>query len=169
MTTAGATGPGSQCLQLPAAQPTPLSPAHRTWHGPARPTYLARPGPDTCSALASVLQAAHPGLGPAGCCPVLKTGRDLFPGRLTPAGGVHPRPEPAVPAQPESCHRLLSEHSAQPRPGSAPSPRMRAPLPDRRPAPSLPGSAPRKPHLPKGHTLLCDVTQEWEFFHLHMP
>lgn len=64
--------------------------------------HLARPGPDTCSALASVLQAAHPGLGPAGCCPVLKTGRDLFPGRLTPAGGVHPRPEPAVPAQPES-------------------------------------------------------------------
>lgn len=28
--------------------------------------HLARPGPDTCSVPASVLRAAHPGLGPAG-------------------------------------------------------------------------------------------------------
>lgn len=146
MTTAGATRLGPQCLLLPASQPAPQSPAPPD---PARPSSAHLPGaPRPGHLLSPGLRAAHPGFGPVGCCRVQKTGRDLFSGRQAPARGVHPRPEPAVPAQPETYHRLLSEHGAQPRPGSAPSPRMRAPLPDRRPAPSLAGSAPKRPHLP---------------------
>lgn len=162
MTTAGATRPDPQGLRLSAAQPAPQSPAPPDQARPSSAHLPGAPRPDTCSALASVLQAAHPSLRPAGCCPVLKPGRDLFSGRHALAGGVHPRPEPAVPAQLVPCHRLLSEHRVQPRPGSAPSPRMRVPLPDRRPAPSLAGSAPRRPHLPEGPTLFCDVTREWD-------
>lgn len=129
MTTAGAVRSGPQCLQFPAAGPLSSVPHHRTQLGPARPTYLARPDPSTCSVPASVLWVARPGVGPTGRCRVLKTGRDLGSGRLAPAGSVHPRSEPPVSAQPEPCRCLHSEHSAQPRPGSAPSPRMRVSRP----------------------------------------
>lgn len=141
-----ARSPVSPLPSRPAAQPAPQSPAPPN---PARPSSAHLPGaPRPGHLLSPGLRAAHPGFGLSGCCRVLKTGRDLFSDSQALARGVHPRPEPAVPAQPETYHRLLSEHGAQPRPGSAPSPRLRAPLLDRRPAPSLTGSAPRRPHLP---------------------
>lgn len=151
MTTAGAVRSGPQCLQFPAAGPLSSVPHHRTQLGPVRPSSAHLPGAPRPEHLFS------PSLRPPDRAPRPRPHRSL-PGpedwpRLRfwpPCSGRWSPPKIRTPclraARTLPLPSLRTQRTAPPR--FRPLVAHARFTSDRRPAPSLADSAPRRSHRP---------------------